>query len=179
MSEQNPLLAALAAANAQTLATPAQDSVPEIVWRLLSTVRGTAGTPGTVGHTLSEYVTGRAATEATVGMYFLYNTSPDFGSPTRRVWSWNEWTMDHTHIFELIHTGTFENPRIGARWVTGLVPGQSPNTENETVTDRAGASLDIDLAPPVHYYTFPHTDLTHSLTKILVMNKVARKDAVS
>ena len=90
MSEPNPLLAALAAANAQTLAMTEPDSVPEIVWRLLSTVRGTEGTPGTVGHTLSGYVTGLAATHATVGMYFLYNTSPDFGLPTRKAWSWNE-----------------------------------------------------------------------------------------
>jgi hypothetical protein len=99
-------------------------------------------------------------------MYFLYNTSPTFGSPTRKSWSWDEFSMEHTQIFALTHTGTFDNPRIRAKWVTGLVPNLSPNTENETVVDQAGVSLDIDLAQPMFYYTFPHTDTTHPLTKL-------------
>ena len=115
MSEQNPLLAALAKASKRTLATTEPDSVPEIVWRLLSTVHGADATPGTVGEILRGYVTGLVAPHATVGMYFLYNTSPDFGLPTRKAWSWDEWTMEHTQIFELTHIGTFDNPRIRAR----------------------------------------------------------------
>ena len=37
------------------------------MWRLLSTTRGTAGTPGTVGHTLKGYVRGIAATAKVQG----------------------------------------------------------------------------------------------------------------
>ena len=154
----DPLAAAIAAADAQALLSPAQESVPESVWRLLSTIRGTPGTPGTMGHTLYGYVNGIAATTATVGMYFIYTTSPDFGLPTHRNWSWDEMSMDHTQIFELTRLNTFDEPRIGARWVTGLAAGRSSNTANENLTNQAGASLDINLAPPVHYYTFPHTD---------------------
>ena len=174
----NPLLAALAAADAQAPLPPAQDSVPEIVWRLLSTSQGTPGTPGSLGDTLSGYVHGILASAATVGTYFVYTTSPDFGLPTRRNWSWNEMNMEHTQIFELTRLSTFQEPRIGARWVTGLVSGRPLNTPNENLIDQAGASLEINLAPPTHLYTFPHTEMANGLTRVLIVNKVAWADAI-
>ena len=84
--------------------------------------------------------------------------------------------MENSQIFELTRLGTFANPRIGARWATGLTPGLSPNTANETLVDPAGNSVEINLLPPVHFYTFPHMVLTHGLTRLLIVNRTAWKD---
>ena len=84
--------------------------------------------------------------------------------------------MANSQIFELTRVGTIANPRIGAQWVTGLTPGLSPNTAHETLVDQAGNSVEINLLPPVHFYTFPHKVLTHGLTRLLVINRTAWKD---
>ena len=83
--------------------------------------------------------------------------------------------MANSQIFELTRVGTIANPRIGAQWVTGLTPGLSPNTAHETLVDQAGNSVEINLLPPVHFYTFPHKVLTHGLTRLLIVNRTAAR----
>jgi hypothetical protein len=174
----NPLDAAIAAAAAHETNPPTQPGnaqIPDIVWQLFSGVQGTPGTDGTIGNSLHSLVNGILAAQAPVGTYFLYTTSTELGLPDRTTWSWNEMDMANSQIFELTRLGTFANPRIGARWATGLTPGLSPNTANETLVDQAGNSVEINLLPPVHFYTFPHTVLTHGLTRLLIVNRTAAR----